>query len=208
MRGLSERKSKTASSAPRVAGGTAAKRSSRGGLRSEACAPSGTLIAGVQLLLCDFLAGHEIVEVGVRKLDRFLGRKFVPVCVNQRVGVGQQLVALVTVRKHAELLHAVRVAQQPVLGAIQQLQHRRLERVAEDDLVVVVVAARNDFAVPLDLQRAILRTTARSLGRVVLARAVVAAVAEVVRLPDLDGVDARLPEFAERAGVGGVLLKL
>ena len=99
-------------------------------------------------------------------------------------------------------------AKQAVLRAVENVEHGSLEGVAEDDLVVVVVTARDDLAVPLDLQRPVLGPSARVLDREILeTRAIVSAVPEVVRLPDLDRVRPRLPERAERVGIGLVLRK-
>src|SRR5687768_7964116 len=67
----SERKSSETSPGWRSAGGAATKRSSPCA-GAAASLPLGTLIAGVQLVLADFLASDEVVEVGVGKLHRFL----------------------------------------------------------------------------------------------------------------------------------------
>ena len=130
-----------------------------------------------------------------------------PVGVDERIGVGQELVALVTVREQLELLRPMRPPQQPVLLPVQDIQHRRLEGVPQDDLVVIVVAAGNDFAVPLDLERPVFRSAARGFHlQRPMARAEVPAVAEVVRLPDLDRVRPRLPIGSEGVHVRLVFL--
>ena len=53
---------------------------------------------------------NKIKKIGIGELNRLFGRQVMPVCVYQRICVRQQLIALIAIREHAKLFHAVGVA--------------------------------------------------------------------------------------------------
>ena len=74
-----------------------------------------------------------------------------PIRIDERIGVCKKLVALIAVWKQLEVFQTVSDPQHSVLGSIQYVEHGIMEGITKNDLVVVVIATRDHFTIPLNL---------------------------------------------------------